>query len=76
MPSARATPSSIADRRTRLEIIERRIRTHELKQRKATTMAQVTTGSAGSNRLQLVAWMEVGPENGLKKDLAHFEPTG
>ena len=46
------------DRRDRLKLIEKHIKTKDLKKRKAVTMAQVA-GSGESDRLQLVAWMDV-----------------
>jgi len=49
----------LTERRSRLKVIENYIRTHELKLRKGTTMVQVAGGTGETNRLQLVAWMDV-----------------
>ena len=46
-----AAASPVWERRNGLEIIEKHIRTHELKRRKATTMAQVAVGGVGENRI-------------------------
>lgn len=51
------------NRRDRLKLIEKHIKTHDLKKRKAVTMAQVAV-SGEPDRLQLVAWMDV---SGLEK---------
>jgi len=66
--SAIHTDINPKERRERLKFIEKHIRTHDLKKRKAVTMAQVA-GSGESDRLQLVAWMDVAglgePGSGL-----------
>ncbi len=49
----------LTERRSRLKVIEDYIRTHELKVRKTTTMAQVAGGTGETNRLQLVAWIDI-----------------
>jgi len=63
---ARQQGRPLGERRERLKIIENYIRSHELKVRKATTMAQIV-GDTEINRLQLVAWMDVMPPNELKE---------
>lgn len=57
--TARKDGRPVQDRRDRLKLIENHIKTHELKARKATTMAHVAGGKDDLNRLQLVAWMDV-----------------
>jgi len=49
----------IQERRERLQLIEQHIKTHELRIRKATTMAQVAGDKDVTNRLQLVTWMDI-----------------
>lgn len=61
--SEKSTPwrsgRSIQERRVRLQLIEQHIKTHELRTRKATTMAQVAGDKDVTNRLQLVTWMDI-----------------
>jgi len=49
----------IQERRERLKLIEQHIKTQELRIRKTTTMAQVAGDKDVTNRLQLVAWMDI-----------------
>lgn len=49
----------IQERRERLQLIEQHIKTHELRIRKATTMAQIAGDKDVTNRLQLVTWMDI-----------------
>lgn len=55
----RNEPSPLPERYERLKLIDRYIKTNELKRRKATTMAQVAGDINDTNRLQLVGWMEL-----------------
>jgi hypothetical protein len=58
-PAQRSEPRPLPERYERLKVIERYIKTNELKRRKATTMAQVAGDAGEANRLQLVGWMEL-----------------
>lgn len=60
------TPRSLCrplkHRRERLKEIEANIRSRDLKACKAVTMAQVAGGQGNESKLQLVAWMDIAPE--------------
>ena len=57
-------------RRVRLKVIEAHIRSRELKARKSVTMAQVAGSQDDTNRLRLVAWMDVVHPGGLGSSIA------